>query len=53
MLEKLLLAITVTFLAYLSVEPNGYNPALMSSEGKLPAATVVNYEAVALIKGNN
>lgn len=52
MLERLLLAITVTFLAHLSVGANGYHPASVSSLMQLPVTPVSSCETVAL-KGNN
>lgn len=48
MLERLLLAITVTFLAYLSVGSKGYHPTSISSVVEMPATTVASCETLAL-----
>lgn len=52
MLERLLLAITVTFLAYLSVESHGYHSASMSTVVQLSVNSLAKIDTV-MLKGNN
>jgi hypothetical protein len=52
MMERLLLAITLTFLVSLTVESNSYTPTSMFSVVQLPAHPSAKFDTV-LLKGNN